>query len=258
MRALLALLSGLLAAGAAATALAQRVYDVEIVNAFPHDSGAYTQGLLAHQGALYESTGHYGASSLRLVDLETGDIVQRKPLPDEVFGEGIAVWDDHIIALTWREKRGFVFDLHTFEITREFSYAGEGWGLTDNGEHLIMSDGTPILRFLDPESLKETGRLAVTYRGKPLAGLNELEWIEGEIWANVWKSDGVVRIDPDSGVVTGVIDMRPLRTALGPMPGRAEVLNGIAYDRETERIFVTGKYWPKLFEIDVIERNAAD
>lgn len=235
---------------------AQPIYNVEIVNVFPHDASAYTQGLLIHKGALYESTGHYGESSLRRVDLKTGDVLKLKPLPDNVFGEGIAVWGDGVIALTWREGKGFVYNLETFALSEEFAYPGEGWGLTEDGERLIMSDGTARLRFLDPETMKETGGLTVTHRGKPLPNLNELEWVQGEIWANIWKSDAVARIDPSSGAVVGLIDMRPLRAALGESAGRAEVLNGIAYDRDAQRIFVTGKYWPKLFEIEVVERGA--
>ena len=239
-------------------AASQTIYDVEIVKTYPHDPGAFTQGLFMKDGVLYESTGQRGFSSLRKIDLDSGEVVQQTELPPELFGEGVTAWGDQIIGLTWRAGAGFVYDLETLEVGRKFSYAGEGWGLTEDGERLIMSDGTSELRFLDPESLSETGRLTVVYREKPLGYLNELEWVDGEIFANVWKQDVIVRIDPATGQVAGVIDARPLRTALGPEPGRAEVLNGIAVDRETGRLFVTGKYWPKLFEIRLVERKAAD
>ncbi len=224
-------------------------YTYEIVNAFPHDETAFTQGLFFHDGALFETTGQYGESRLRKAALETGETLKNFPLPASVFGEGSTLWGDTIIVLTWRNKTGIVFDHDTFAPQKTFSYEGEGWGLTHDGVRLIMSDGSATLRFLDPETLEENGRLDVTLRGSPLKNLNELEWVNGEIFANVWQSDAIVRIDPESGVVTGVIDMRHLLDEEEITPGRTDVLNGIAYDPDADRLFVTGKYWPKLFEV---------
>lgn len=229
-------------------------YDYRIVNQHPHDTKAFTQGLFIDDGALYETTGQYGASGLRKTDLQTGEVLQSVSLPERLFGEGAVVWDDDVIMLTWRSGKGFVFDQQTFERERSFTYDGEGWGLTQDGARLIMSDGTDELRFLDPNTLEETGRLSVTFRGKALPNLNELEWINGEIFANVWQSDAIVRINPDSGVVTGVIDLRGLLSDEDRAAG-ADVLNGVAYDAETNRLFVTGKYWPTLFEIELAEKQ---
>lgn len=233
-----------------------RIYGYEIVNEYPHDPQSFTQGLFFQDGYLYESTGQPGESSLRKVALESGEVVQRRDLPDTVFGEGSAPWKGDIVALTWKSGVGFVFDGVSFDKERDFSYDGEGWGLTQDGERLIMSDGTADLRFLDPETLKETGRVTVTYGGKTLAALNELEWIDGEVFANVWRTEIIARIDPETGAVTGLIDMRGLRARLGADATGVDVLNGIAYDAKTERLFVTGKYWPKLFEIRLVERKA--
>ncbi len=231
-----------------------RFYQYRIVNTYPHDKTAFTQGLFFEDGALYESTGQYGTSGLRKTDLETGKTLKSIPLADRFFGEGSVAWNGDVIMLTWRSGKGFVFDQETFVEERTFSYAGEGWGLTHDGARLIMSDGTSELRFLDPETLEETGRLPVTFRGKPLVKLNELEWVDGEIFANVWGANAIVRIDPETGVVVGVIDLRGLLTEEERAAG-ADVLNGVAYDAETERLFVTGKYWPKLFEIELVEKQ---
>ena len=244
----LALLSALAVAASAAQGAAETRYDAEVVAEFPHDAQAYTQGLFFKNGFLYESTGIEGRSSLRRVKLETGEIVQKKDLPAEVFGEGVALANGAIVALTWRSGLGFVFDAKTFREKRRFAYAGEGWGLAFDGKRLIMSDGTDELRFLHPKTLKETGRLKVTHKGEPLRHLNELEWIDGEIYANVWLTDYIVRIDPKSGVVAGVVDLKPLRARLEGHDG-LDVLNGIAWDADGRRLFVTGKNWPKLFEI---------
>jgi glutamine cyclotransferase len=240
---------------AATSAAAQTRYDVEVVAAYPHDPGAFTQGLFIKGGALYESTGLEGRSSLRKVRLETGEVLQKVDLPPEVFGEGIAPYQDKIIALTWRSQIGFVFDARTFRRLKRFTYAGEGWGLTSDGKRLIMSDGTDELRFLDPKSLKETGRLKVTHKGEPLRHLNELEWIDGEVFANVWMTNSIVRIDPKSGAVTAVINAKSLSEALGGSVGPDAVLNGIAWDAEQRRLFLTGKTWPKLFEVRLKERT---
>ena len=228
-------------------------YSYRVVNKYPHDKTAFTQGLFFEDGDLYESTGQHGASTLRRVALETGETLKSVALSDDFFGEGSVGWSGKIVVLTWRSGGGFVFDRNTFEKTRDFTYDGEGWGLTHDGERLIMSDGTPELRFLDPETLEETGRLSVTFRGKPLRHINELEWVNGEIFANVWHSNAIVRIDPATGVVTGVIDLRGL-LADEEIAAGVDVLNGVAYDAENDRLFVTGKNWPALFEIEIIKQ----
>ncbi len=221
-----------------------------VVNAYPHDPAAFTQGLLYHQGFFYESTGLHGRSSVRKVVPETGEVVQIHHLPAQHFGEGLARWGDRLIQLTWRSRIGFVYDLSTFRQLGTFRYATEGWGLTDDGTSLIMSDGSSTLRFLHPETFEQTGRVEVRNRGAPVDSLNELEYVKGEILANVWGEDFVLRISPSNGEVLGSVDLSGLRRLLGP--GRApEVLNGIAYDREKGRLFVTGKLWPRIFEIEI-------
>ena len=219
------------------------VYDVEVVHAYPHDPGAFTEGLVFQDGMLLESTGLY-PSTVRRVRLEDGVVLQRRELDPVWFGEGLTVFDGRILTLTWR-----IWDLNDLTPAGRFSYSGEGWGLTHDTERLILSDGTSWLRFLDPRTLKETGRVAVTLDGQPLDQLNELEWIDGEVFANVWHTDVIVRINPASGVVTGVIDLAglmPDRSGLNPTDA---VLNGIAWDAGGRRLFVTGKNWPTLFEI---------
>jgi glutamine cyclotransferase len=223
-----------------------------VVRSYPHDRQAYTQGLVFHDGVLYEGTGLNGQSSIRKVRLETGEVLQIRPLDEKYFGEGIAVVGKDLIQLTWQSELGFVYDLATFNSKRTFSYAGEGWGLTYDGTRLIMSDGSPTLRFLDPTTLKQTGRLIVRDRGIPVEELNELEVVKGEILANVYQTERLARISPKTGQVTAWIDLRGLlspRDAAG-----AEVLNGIAYDAANDRLFVTGKLWPRLFEIQIVER----
>lgn len=221
-----------------------------IVHIYPHDPTAYTQGLLYHQGYFYESTGLRGKSSLRKVVPETGQVVQIHTLPGQYFGEGLARWGDRLIQLTWQSRVGFIYDLESFRLMGSFQYATEGWGLTEDGTSLIMSDGSSILRLLDPETYRERGRLEVRNRGVAADRLNELEYVRGEILANVWERDIVLRIAPSSGEVLGTLDLSRLRSSLGPVRG-PEVLNGIAYDRERNRIFVTGKLWPKVFEIEI-------
>lgn len=233
----------------------QTVYDYEIVNIYPHDPEAFTQGLFFLDGHLYETTGLKGRSSLRKVDLETGKVLLRYDLPAHFFGEGATNWKNRVIQVTWRSQRGFVYDLESFAQKKSFTYPGEGWGLTQDGRRLIMSDGTAELRFLDPRSLRESGRVRVTYRSKTITRLNELEYVRGDVFANLWQSDLIVRIDPGSGNVTGVVDLRRLRDQLGPDARNAGVLNGIAYDSAKDRLFVTGKLWPKLFEIRLVERK---
>jgi glutamine cyclotransferase len=226
-------------------------YGYRIVHTYPHDPGAYTQGLLFRDGFLYESTGLNGHSSLRKVRLETGEVVQQIRVADRYFAEGLADWRDELVQLTWQSQIGFVYGLSTFDRRRTFSYGGEGWGLTQDGVRLIMSDGTPVLRFLDPTSLAEIGRQPVTEGGAPVALLNELEFVKGAIYANVYQTDDILVIEPDSGRVTGRIHLAGLR----PQADRPiDVLNGIAYDAAGDRVFVTGKWWPALFEIQLVPR----
>ncbi len=222
----------------------------QIVNTYPHDENAFTQGLVYYEGNLYEGTGLNGRSSLRRVDLETGKVLQNINLENKYFGEGITLFEDQLIQLTWRSQIGFVYDRESFEKLQEFTYPTEGWGLTHDGEHLIMSDGSNVLFFLDPETFEEVQRISVSERDQPVEMLNELEFIKGEIYANVWMSDRIVRISPTTGQVLGWIDLSGLRNpALAG--NRDAVLNGIAYDAEKDRLFVTGKLWPNLFEIAI-------
>ncbi len=224
-----------------------RRYGYTVVRAHPHDPDAFTQGFLHHGGLFYEGTGRYGASTLRTVDPGTGKVLRMAKLPPTVFGEGIALHDGRIIQLTWRAGAGIVFDLDTFRPIRTFRYPGEGWGITHDGARFIMSDGTAELRFWDLSTFRETGRVTVRDRGEPVERLNELEYIKGEVFANVWLTDRIARIDPDSGCVTGWIDLAGLRPS--GLRGKGEVLNGIAYDQAGDRLFVTGKNWPAVFEI---------
>ena len=227
-------------------------YGFEVVRRLPHDAGAFTQGLLFLDGHLYESTGLEGRSSIRKVELESGRVVQQRDIPPQYFGEGIVAWKDKLVELTWRSEVGFVYDLETFALEKQFAYTGEGWGLTHDGARIIMSDGTPQLRFLDPESLQETGRITVTDEGQPVGNLNELEFVKGEIFANVWMTDRIARIDPATGKVTGWVDLAGLLPA--SIRARTDVLNGIAYDPMRDRLFVTGKLWPALFEIKLVRK----
>ncbi len=224
----------------------------EVVAAYPHDPAAFTQGLAIADGALYEGTGQYGRSEIRRVEIETGRVAQSRRLGSRYFGEGVTILDGRLYQLTWRAGLGLVYDLESFELLETFRYEGEGWGLATDGEQLIVSDGTSTLRFLDPEGFAERRRVTVRERGEPLDRLNELELVDGEVWSNVWYEDRIVRIDPDSGDVLGAIDL----SGLYPRSQRAsdEVLNGIAYDRQADRLFVTGKNWPQLFEIRVVGR----
>lgn len=229
-------------------------YSYEVVQAYPHDENAFTQGLVYHGGFLYEGTGLQGRSSLRKVRLETGEVLERVDLPYEYFGEGIAIVRDQILELTWKSQVGFVYDLNTFRRLREFSYPGEGWGLTANGADVYMSDGTADIRILDAATLREKRRIHVHDGSKSINQLNELECIEGQIFANIWQTNRIVRISPQTGEVVGWIDLSGL---LSPMyqlqPGA--VLNGIAYDSARKRLFVTGKLWPRLFEVRLVPKT---
>ena len=231
------------------------VYGYEVVHTYPHDRHAFTEGLFYLDGYLYESTGLEGQSTIRKVRPETGTVVRRIDLPKDLFGEGIVSFGRQLYSLTYKTEIGFVRALDTFRVERRFSYRGEGWGLTQDGRRIIMSDGSAELRFLDPATLAETGRLTVRLDGKPLRSLNELEWIRGEIYANVWQTNFIVRIDPASGEVLSVIDLTGLLPAEESVRGETDVLNGIAYDAGGDRLFVTGKNWPHLYEIRLSMRN---
>lgn len=220
----------------------------EVVASYPHDPGAFLQGLVWHDGGFYESTGLFGESTLRRVAFPSGEVLQKVDVPREHFAEGLALVDDRLIQLTWRSKKGFVYDRASFGLLGEFPYDTEGWGLTYDGAALIMSDGSDTLFFLDPATYQPIRTVTVTLDGRRLQRLNELEWIRGEVWANVWQTDIVVRIDPTSGQVVGVLDLAGLLPG-GERRSADDVLNGIAYDAETDRIFVSGKRWPLLFEL---------
>jgi glutamine cyclotransferase len=227
------------------------VYSYNIVNTYPHDRDAFTEGLVFEDGFLYEGTGLYGNSSLRKVELETGNVLQIRELSAQFFGEGITIYGDKIIQLTWQSNIGFVYDKNSFELLQEFNYSTEGWGITHDGTRLIMSDGTSTLHFLDPQTFEEIGQLEVFDDHGPVTKLNELEYVQGEIYANVWQTDRIARISPDTGRVVGWVDLEGLLTA-EDRSEPVDVLNGIAYDADTDRLFVTGKLWPKLFEIKLI------
>jgi glutamine cyclotransferase len=242
------LIAAVLAAAASAQA-ALPVYTYTVVKSYPHDTGAFTEGLFFHQGYLYESTGLEGGSSVRKVELETGKVVGGVTLPREIFGEGIVDWNDKIIGLTWKNQIGYVLDMDGFAFKGRFNYPGEGWALTRDDTQIYMSDGTSELRVLDPNTLTEKRRIRVTAEGKPVDQLNELEWVEGEIYANIWQTDRIARIDPKTGKVTAWIDLKGLLSAADRKGRQVDVLNGIAYDAATKRLWVTGKMWPKLYEI---------
>lgn len=220
----------------------------DVVKHWPHDPDAFTQGLIFHKGQFLESTGMNGHSSLRRVDIATGKVLKQVTVPSQYFAEGIAIVGSRIFQLTWKAQKGFVYDLDTFAFEREFTYEGEGWGLASDGRQLILSDGTDRIRFLDPANGQVRQVIQVTHGGRPVGNLNELEYIKGEIWANVWGQDYVVRINPVTGVVTGIIDFTGLLVAPERTP-KAEVLNGIAYDEANDRLFITGKWWPTVFEV---------
>ena len=232
----------------AAAAGATPRYICEVVATWPHDRGAFTQGLVVRNGGFVESTGLNGRSSLREVELKTGRVLKRIELAQEYFGEGMTVIGDRAFMLTWKHGKGFVYDADTFRLEKEFAYEGEGWGLTTDGHSLILSDGTSRIRFLDPATFKVTRTIDVVEDGKPVRELNELEWIRGEIFANVWQTDRIVRIDPATGQVRGVIDCEGLLST-PDRAGEIDVLNGIAYDEASDRLFITGKLWPKIFEV---------
>ena len=230
-------------------------YSYKIKNSWPHDRRAYTQGLIFLDGMLWESTGQYGESSLRKVELKTGKVIKQISVPRSYFAEGMTVFRDKVFQLTWQEHKGFIYDPDTFQKQGEFNYTGEGWGLTHDDESLIMSDGTDKIRFLDPSTFQTTRTISVTDRGAPVHELNELEYIKGEIYANVYQTDRIARIEPKTGKILGWIDLAGL-LAVDDRTGEEDVLNGIAYDKKGKRLFVTGKMWPRLFEIEIVKHKA--
>jgi glutamine cyclotransferase len=223
----------------------------EVMAVYPHDPDAFTQGLIYRDGYLYESTGRYGESSLCKVDLDSGQVLQKVNLDPDFFGEGLTDWDDRLIQLTWRKGVGFIYDVEDFSVLGSFELPTEGWGLSQDGEQLIMSDGSSSLFFLNPETFEVTSSVTVIDHGYEIYQLNELEYIQGQVFANIWQTNDIIRIDPDTGEVLGWIDLS------GILPEEVhtdttDVLNGIAYDQKTDRLFVTGKYWPYLYEIRLI------
>lgn len=234
---------------------AAAVLDYRVNAQFPHDPNAFTQGLLFHAGLLYESTGKYGRSEIRVTDLQTGNVIQSRRLPADRFGEGLARLGDRLYQLTWQSGVGYVYELETLTLADSFTYAGEGWGLTSDGSSLIVSDGTPVLRFLDSKTYEVTHELRVMDGGFPLSQINELEYIDGELFANVYPSDWIVRIDLKTGVVMERYSLRGL-LAIEDRTALTDVLNGIAYSTEERKLFVTGKNWPYLFDIQLVSGDS--
>jgi glutamine cyclotransferase len=223
----------------------------QVINEYPHDPQAFTQGLIFMDGVFYESTGLYGESSLRKVDVATGQVLQQINLPPQYFGEGLTAWEENLIQLTWRENTGFVYQLEDFSLLEEFSYPTQGWGLTHDGDLLIMSDGSYTLYFLDGETFQVVDQVVVTDQGQKIAYLNELEYVNGEIFANIFQTDTIIRIDPFNGEVLGRIDLSGILPE-GERTAETDVLNGIAYDPENDSLFITGKFWPKVYEIMLV------
>lgn len=230
------------------------VYGYEIVNVYPHDPHAFTQGLVYENGYLYESTGQHGESSLRKVELQTGKVMQRRDVEERYFAEGLALFQGKLFQLTWQDNKGFIYDPETFTPQGEFNYSGEGWGLTHDDKSLILSDGSNELRFLDPKTFQVERTIRVYEKDQRLSELNELEYVKGEIFANIWQQDRVARINPASGKLLGIIDLSGLLPQQDHLPN-TDVLNGIAYDAAQDRLFITGKYWPKLFEIKLNKKR---
>ncbi len=238
---------------ACAARAAVPVYGYRVVHTYPHDTRAFTEGLFYRDGYLYESTGTVGESTIRKVDLASGRVLQQRELPPPDYGEGIVAWRNQLVELTWQSQKGYTYELGSFRLTGSFRYPGEGWALTANDRHILMSDGTPTIRVLDPQTLSQVSAIFVTADGTPVQNLNELEWVKGQLYANVWLTSRIARIDPASGKVVGWIDL----TGLGPKPGETadptnDVLNGIAWDAKGQRLFVTGKRWPKVYQIELI------
>lgn len=231
------------------------VYTYKVTHVYPHDPTAFTQGLIFKDGVLWESTGLNGRSTLRKVELATGRVLKKIDVPQQYFAEGMTVFHNRVYQLTWQAQKGFIYDPDTFGQLGEFAYTGEGWGLTHDDQSLIMSDGTNRIRFLDPVTFAVQRTISIVDEGQPLNELNELEYVKGEIYANIWQTDRIVRIDPQTGKILGWIDLTGLLPA-GDRTATTDVLNGIAYDEAAGRLFVTGKLWPKLFEIKLVKRSA--
>ena len=231
------------------------ILSYQVINSYPHDSGAFTEGLVIYNGELYETTGLNGKSSIRQVDLVTGRVERMRRLGDEYFGEGLAIIDNKMVWATWKSNIGFVYDLDSFEIIDQFEYQHEGWGLAYDGSNLFLSDGTDVIHILSTVDYSEIGLLQVTDQGQPVTMINELEFIEGELFANIWLTTTIARIDPQTGAVTGWLDLEPLLEDFSNIRQSIDVLNGIAYNQDTQQIFVTGKYWPRIFEIQILESN---
>jgi glutamine cyclotransferase len=234
-------------------------YGYEVVHTFPHDRAAFTEGLFYWNGLLYESTGLEGESYVRKVKLETGEVLQQYTLPADIFGEGIVNWKDKLVQLTYKTQLGFVYDLKTFAPKSQFHYPGEGWSLTTDGKVIYMDDGTSQIRIWDPETFQENGRITVTDDGVPVDQLNELEWVKGELYANIWRTSKIARIDPKTGHVVGwinLVGLLDLQDRIKDGPLATDVMNGIAYDAEHDRLFVSGKRWPKLFEIRLVKKES--
>ena len=230
------------------------VFGYKIVNTYPHDTNSFTQGLIFDEGVLYESTGLNGRSTVKIVDLKTGKTLKSHELPDNYFGEGIAIIENKIIQLTWRSKTGFVYDKKTLKLIKKFSYQTQGWGITYDGKYLIISDGSAVLYFMDPNTFKVVGTLEVYGDNGKVSKLNELEYINGEIYANIWGTEKIARINPKTGRVTAWIDLSGLLNK-EDKKNRVDVLNGIAFNSDKGSLFVTGKLWPKLFEIELVPKN---
>lgn len=230
-------------------------YTFKILNKYPHDPGAFTQGLVVDEGVFFEGTGLRGASSLRKVDLESGEVLQIKEISKSLFGEGIVLYQDKIIQLTWTSNIGFVYNKDTFEKLGQFTYPTQGWGITHDGAELIMSDGSSNLYFLDPETFERTHEISVRYNNRAIRRLNELEYIQDRVFANVWQTDSIAVINPENGLVTNWLDLTRLLQPEDRDGRRVDVLNGIAYDEKNSKLYVTGKLWPTVYQIGLIPRE---
>ena len=251
--ALVAALIGLIAWAQLDSRRDPELWGIEVIAAYPHDRDAFTQGLAIDGGWLYEGTGGYGTSSLRRIEIPSGRIEKMVPLNASYFGEGITVLEGRLYQLTWRSRIGIVYDVETFDVLESFRYTGEGWGLTNDGEHLIVSDGTSSIRFLDPGTFQIVKTLTVRQGDQAVNRINELEYIHDEIWANIWYQDRIARISPEDGTIRGWIDLGGLHPR--SMRGPEDVLNGIAYDPAADRLFVTGKNWPQIYQIETVREH---
>jgi glutaminyl-peptide cyclotransferase len=236
------------------TTISVPIYSYKVIASYPHQKDAFTEGLFYRDGILYEGTGLYGCSTIRKVELETGKVIELRKIPIQYFGEGITDWGERLVQITWQSKIGFIYDIESLDPLENFKYNSEGWGITHDGKSLIMSDGTEILRFLDPESFKEIERVRVLWNDTPVTNLNELEYVDGNIMANIWQTNYIAVISPKTGKINGWIDLTGLLSSDDRAYG-ADVLNGIAYDAKGDRLFVTGKLWPKLFWIELVEKD---